>query len=370
MKRKHMLICALSVLILVTLGCGILSRPEPTAEPTEPPPPTEAPEPTKEPEPTVEPTMPPKPDAKLGEEIRSEGGGFSFRTIPGYTTEEGFGLASVEAPDADPNTGPAIMLMGSSGEEDYTPEEFFDEFTSDLEEGVELSPPRKIDVDGKPGLIADVSGAPEGEEVVGRIVVVAPTPKHHFIMIAVAPADQWDEFGPLFDAVLASIRFFPPAGAEGPPTGNGTRQWAVSAIASSQYGDDAWAPKQATGAPDTDECGDTTTAWAAENYDTVEWIELDYDTPVIPTDVNIIQTYSPNQVIQVALRDLEGNYQTIYLGKPQDESDNCPFVLHIPVEGIDWQVDGVKITIDQSVLQDWCEIDAVELVGVAERPAG
>jgi hypothetical protein len=91
---------------------------------------------------------------------------------------------------------------------------------------------------------------------------------------------------------------------------------------------------------------------------------------VIPTEVNIIQTYNPNQVIQVALRDLEGNYQTIYLGKPQDESGNCPFVLHIPVEGIDWQVDGVKITIDQTELQDWCEIDAVELVGIADRPGG
>ena len=152
--------------------------------------------------------------------------------------------------------------------------------------------------------------------------------------------------------------------------GDGTRQWAVSGTASSEYGDDAWSAMQATGAPDTDECGDTTTAWASAGYDTVEWIELDYDTPVIPTEVNIYQTYNPNQVIQVALRDLEGNYQTIYLGKPQDESDNCPFVLHIPVEGIDWQVDGVKITIDQTALQDWCEIDAVELVGVADRPGG
>ena len=36
------------------------------------------------------------------------------------------------------------------------------------------------------------------------------------------------------------------------------------------------------------------------------------------------------------------------------------------LEGIDWQVDGVKITIDQTEFQDWNEIDAVELVGIAE----
>jgi hypothetical protein len=166
------------------------------------------------------------------------------------------------------------------------------------------------------------------------------------------------------------VRFFPPAGTVEPPMGEGTRQWAVSATASSQYGDTGWSADQATGAPDTPECGDYTTAWATEDYDTVEWIELDYDTPVLPTEVNIFQTYNPNQVIQVELRDLEGNYQTVYLGMPQDESDDCPFVLNIPVEGVDWQVDGVRITIDQSVLENWNEIDAVELVGIADRPGG
>ncbi|MBN1811970.1 MAG: hypothetical protein JXA14_09060 [Anaerolineae bacterium] len=183
-------------------------------------------------------------------------------------------------------------------------------------------------------------------------------------MLAVAPADQWDEFGLQFDAVLASVRFFTPAGADEPPMGEETRQWAVSATASSQYGDVGWSADQATGEPDALDCGDYTTAWASVGYDTVEWIELDYDTPVLPTEVNIVQNYNPNQVVKVELRDLVGEYHTIYTGTPQDESDDCPFVLNIPVEGADKQVDGVKITIDQSVLEDWNEIDAVELVGI------
>jgi hypothetical protein len=278
-------------------------------------------------------------------------------------------MVSVEAPDADPDMGPALMLMGGLGEESATPEDLYEEFTSDLDADIEVSPLRKIEVDGQPGVIADVSGSEGGTEMVGRIVAVAATPNHHFMMIAAAPAGRWEEFAPLFDAVLASIHFFPPAGAD-EPMGEGTRQWAVSATASSQYGDVGWSADQATGAPDTPECGDYTTAWATEDYDTVEWIELDYDTPVLPTEVNIFQTYNPDQVIQVALRDLTGEYQTVYLGKPQDESDDCPFVLHIPVEGIDWQVDGVKITIDQTELENWNEIDAVELVGIADRPGG
>lgn len=379
MNRKHILLSVLSILVLVTLSCGFLSRVEPTAEPTEVPvptkesQPTEVPEPTKEPEPTKkpEPTTPPVPDVELGEEIRSEDGGYSFKTVPGYTTEEAFGFTSIEAPDADEDLGPAMMLAGGLGEEDATPEELYDDFVSELETDIKVSPPRKIDVDGKPGVVADVTGTDDGTEMAGRIVMVAVTPKHHFMMMGAAPADRWaDELEPLFDAVLASVRFFKPAGADGPPLGGGTRQWAVSATASSQYGDTGWSAMQATGAPDTPDCGDYTTAWATENYNTVEWIELDYDTPVLPTEVNIFQSYNPNQVVLVELRDLEGNYHTIYTGEPQDESDDCPFVLNIPVEGADKQVDGVKITVDQSVLQDWCEIDAVELVGIADRPGG
>jgi hypothetical protein len=366
MKCKHILVSVLSILVLVTLSCGFLNRTEPTVAPTKAPAPTEVPEPTKEPKPTQAVV----PDVELGEDVRSKDGGYAFNTIPGYTTEETFGMVSVEAPDADPDLGPALMMLGGLGEENATPEELYEEFTSDLEAGIEVSPLRKIQVDGQPGVIADVSGSQDDAEMVGRIVAVAATPNHHFMMIAAAPADRWEEFEPLFEAVLASIRFFPPAGADDPSLGEETRQWAVSATASSQYGDTGWSADQATGAPDTPECGDYTTAWASAGYYTVEWIELDYDSPVLPTEVNIYQTYNPDQVIQVALRDLAGDYQTVYLGMPEDKSDNCPFVLSIPVEGIDWQVDGVKITIDQSEFEDWCEIDAVELVGVTDRPGG
>jgi hypothetical protein len=374
MKRKHILISALSILVLVTLSCGFLGKTEPTIEPTKAPVPTKAPAPTKVPEPTKppEPTKEPEPteastsDVELGEEVRSEDGGFSFRAVPGYTTEEAYGMASMEAPGADPDLGPAMMLMGALGEESYTPEEFFAEFTGNLDTNVEVSPPRKIDVDGQPGVIADVTGTEGDAEMVGRIVVAAPTPNHHFIMVAVAPADQWDEIGPLFDAVLASVRFFEPSGGGGEVVvtmAGQLRQWAVSATASSQYGDTGWSADQATGAPDTLDCGDYTTAWATEDYDTIEWIELDYDTPVVPLGVNIYQSYNPNQVVEVELRDLEGNYYTIYTGIPQNESDDCPFVLSISVDGVLEQVDGVRITIDQSVFEDWVEIDAVELVG-------
>ena len=85
---------------------------------------------------------------------------------------------------------------------------------------------------------------------------------------------------------------------------------------------------------------------------------------MLPTEVNIVQSYSPDQVVSVELLDVEGKYHTIYTGEPEDKGDDCPYILSIPVEDADYQAVGVKITIDQTVLQNWNEIDAVELVGI------
>lgn len=318
-------------------------------------------------------TTPPETETTLGEEQRSDMGGFAFQTIPGYTIEEAFGFASMEAPDADSETGPAVLLIGTVNEESATTEQLYDDFMSDIEVGMQVSKPWEITVGGVPGLAVDISGTAEGKGLAARAVFVAVTPTQTFIAFGVAPSEHWDdELEPLFDAVLASISFFEPdlsfeLPGEG-EEGKEIRQWATSATASSEYSNPNWAAIQATGAPDTivDECGDYTTAWASSGSDTVEWIELTYDTPVRPTEVNIIQTYNPDQVLFVDLLDTEGEYHAIYLGEPEDKSDKCPYTLSILVEDADYQAIGVKITIDQSVLGTWNEIDAVELVGISE----
>lgn len=142
-------------------------------------------------------------------------------------------------------------------------------------------------------------------------------------------------------------------------------QWAISASASSAFGDPGWSASQASGEPNVAECGDNTSAWASLASDSVEWIELGYKTPVRATLVSIIQSYSPDQVVQVELKDINGAYHTVYSGKPNSISA-CPYTLAIPVKE-DFLVDGVKITVDQTILgTSWNEIDAVELVGMAE----
>jgi hypothetical protein len=158
----------------------------------------------------------------------------------------------------------------------------------------------------------------------------------------------------------------PPAAAEPtatvPATGGLLRQWAIGATASSEYEPDSWSAKQATGAPDTTECGDIQTAWASEASDSVEWLEVSFATAVVPTEISIRETHSPGFINRVEVRDQTGIYHTVWEGTP-GMLEECPHVLTIPVSGMSVRVTAVRINLDQRDGGDWDEIDAVELVG-------
>ena len=140
------------------------------------------------------------------------------------------------------------------------------------------------------------------------------------------------------------------------------RQWAIFATASSEYGNPDFSAFQATGAPESTECGDFANAWASSQIDGVDWLELLYEKPVYPDQINIYQNNLPDQVVKVEVVDPNLNYYTVYTGEPS--VTECPYTLTIDVTDIDFLVTGVKLTVDQSQLDaSWDEIDAVELVG-------
>lgn len=152
-----------------------------------------------------------QPELDLGNEYRSEEGGYAFKPISGYELEEFFGLATMIAPDADQDLGPMLMLIGGFNEEEVTGEKIFNDFMEDAEsEDVEILDQKEIIIDGKSGLLADIVGNVDREDVFGRIVVVAVSPTQQFTMFASAPHDRWDEIETSFEDVLASIRFFEP----------------------------------------------------------------------------------------------------------------------------------------------------------------
>ncbi len=145
------------------------------------------------------------------------------------------------------------------------------------------------------------------------------------------------------------------------------RQWAITAEASTSYADPEWAAEQATGEPDTERCGDFQTAWASSGSDSVEWLEVQFETPVFVTGVNIVQTFNSNQITNVELIGIAGRSETVFEQQPVQVDQPCPYTLSIAVEKTNTLYNGVRITVDQSVLGlGWNEIDAVQLVGDRE----
>ncbi|NSW52819.1 MAG: hypothetical protein HPY85_09965 [Anaerolineae bacterium] len=332
-------------------------------------------------------------EVSLGEEFRSDFGGFAFQQIPGYDTEEAFGIVQMTAPGGDVQSGPGMLFTGGLNTEKLSFEDAIGNLKDSTPDYV-YEEPEEIEVDGEDGVALDFTGVYEGKDVVGRIVIVMIGDYHQFICMMVAPPDDWDEVQPLYHSVLDTVKFFEPdpdaldlgegesweEAEEEPlqeqvlPTAAPVavesaimRQWAVAAVASDQYGDNAWGAVQAVGEPDVDECGDSTYAWAALSPTSYSWIELTYTTPVNPTEINIYQNYNPSAVVEVDIITVDGEEYIAWTGTPK-EVDYCPDLMTITIDLVEpLAVNKVRVYIDQSYFNDWTEIDAVELVGM---PAG
>jgi hypothetical protein len=122
----------------------------------------------------------------------------------------------------------------------------------------------------------------------------------------------------------------------------------------------------ALGEPDTFECGDQVTAWASQESDTEEWLELGYAVPLYVTGIVIHQSYNPTQVTKIELIEPNGSIHEVYSGDPVDKGSNCPYKTVLSWENpLNYPVEAVRITVDQSVLGiGWAEIDAVQLSGI------
>jgi hypothetical protein len=144
-------------------------------------------------------------------------------------------------------------------------------------------------------------------------------------------------------------------------------QWATSATASSAYGETSWSAKQATGEPNVTNCGDNDKAWASKDSTTLEWIELSYDIAVIPTKINIHQSYNPSQVVEVDLVSTDGTTYVAWQGEVKP-TEYCPDKMSITIDLEEkFMTQKVVIIVDQSILGlGWNEIDAVELVGTTQ----
>ena len=72
-------------------------------------------------------------------------------------------------------------------------------------------------------------------------------------------------------------------------------------------------------------------------------------------------TYNLNYVTAVELIEPNGSTHTVYTAQPAPMT--CPGQLTVSFPKTTYLVSGVKVTIDQTTLDDWSEIDAVQLTG-------
>lgn len=135
-------------------------------------------------------------------------------------------------------------------------------------------------------------------------------------------------------------------------------QWASGATASSEYSASGWSTNQATGAPNTDKCGDVNTAWAPRSSGSdPEWLKLSFTTPVMATGIRVHETYNAGSIYRVDLVDTSGQSHTVWTGT---DSTACPGWFEITFSKTEYAVNGVIL---HTKIAGWEEIDAVELIG-------
>jgi len=122
-----------------------------------------------------------------------------------------------------------------------------------------------------------------------------------------------------------------------------------------------WGPEQATGPPDTMRAVDARTAWAtqAENAG-IEWLKLDYEQAIEVAEVRVWESYNPGAVCKVSAILDDGTELILWEG--QDPTREAPDALVVFVDG-DVTTKSVTVYLDTSLVDNWNEIDAVELVG-------
>lgn len=332
-------------------------------------------------------------DENSNNEYSSKEGGFSIRKMDTYTFSEVLGGIEMTAPGAQPEVGPGIQIFGSLTDQEQTNDEMWDMITQQSTTTFDFDKPDKYKVDGVRGLLAKFDGEQAGEEVKGKVFVVMVKPDQQFFMFGISPRGDWKKFEPVFMEVLDSVNFFDavpidtsfenfdePVIEENESLPEGSlpvspvveepqliRQWASSAISSTEYSASDWSAMQATGATDVDNCGSNPKAWSPAYIDTEEYIEVFYDTPVIPTELVIYQSYNPSQVVEVQLVDPDGEAWMLWYGEPETVS-SCPDMWTHTIELDEpFLVKSVVIFVDQGWLDvGGVEIDAVELVGYPE----
>src|SRR5258706_4941374 len=123
----------------------------------------------------------------------------------------------------------------------------------------------------------------------------------------------------------------------------------------------AWSVLQAVGPPDTPGAGGIVTASASATTDSQkEWLILDYERPVVPTQIDVHESYNPGALERVSIFNDAGEEVTIWNGVDPTPPGTPRGVSSIPVSA-NFKTSRVKIYLDSPRVPGWNEIDTVGL---------
>ncbi len=145
-----------------------------------------------------------------------------------------------------------------------------------------------------------------------------------------------------------------------------TMVWADSIPAingfSSQFSPTDYGAIQATGAPDVyPSSGDEPKAWASQTTDDkVEFIKVEYKTPVVADSVWVFQTFNPGAISKITVTAL-GVDEIIYENMNPQTVGSCAHVLSVATKNCS-PISSVRIDLNSPKVSGYNEIDAVGLL--------
>jgi len=144
------------------------------------------------------------------------------------------------------------------------------------------------------------------------------------------------------------------------------KQWVKKVVKySSQYDKDDYSAKQVIGSPKVyPRHGDLKGTWAQSSWecDEDQFIEVKFDVKVRPTAINIYETFNPGAVVAVRAKDKNGAWEVLWsTDKPEHLQKSR--IFSPTLKNVTTRTQVIRLELDCTAADTYCEIDAVELVG-------
>lgn len=136
---------------------------------------------------------------------------------------------------------------------------------------------------------------------------------------------------------------------------------------SSQYNNSSWSANQIRGEPRVyPRYGDYHGSWAQQHTTGREWIEVEFAESLMITGIDIYETYHAGAVVKIAAKKLPlEEWRTIWQTNHAQVLD-LSRIFSPPLNPPPFPTKFIRVEVDCSASQSWCELDAIKLKG--KRP--